>query len=392
MQERSPKGSDTETTRHIRFDDPIHHQSSLGICLSPIDQPQHVIGTCQTLPHRAEITINVGVDGCCLAKRFPLGDQTQIGQHPGTERSRGLMQPFAGERIWLLVHGLPTATNPIFLNGAAKKSFSIQTGEHFVIGDTVFTVTNDAANLSLEVPIPVTQQNFDRFLRSAKFQNAEQQIEALGRLPEIVAGAGQHQELFVRIVSVLLAGISHTTGVAILKIVADGNAENVEILHWDQPQSESQAFVPSERLIRDSIEKKESIVHTWQAENRESNYTQDDRADWAFCVPLRSRACRSWAIYVCGRASRRKHGSRFDSASLQDDLKFTEIVASTVGNVNRSSISPTSTNVAWAILFSCSHACRTVGERICAGTSHRRCLCLVLRSAWFLARVRKAFR
>ena len=82
---------------------------------------------------------------------------------------------------------LKAATNPVFFHGSPQKNFVVRPGEHFVIGDTTFTVTDDQALVSMDVRRPFHERTFSAdFLRSNPFRQAEKQIEALSRLPELV--------------------------------------------------------------------------------------------------------------------------------------------------------------------------------------------------------------
>src|SRR5205814_3219133 len=105
----------------------------------------------------------------------------------------------------LTIERLPEARNPIFFRGRQRDSFSIKPGEHFVIGGTTFTLADEQVNVSLDAPQPVAEQSFSpQYLKRHRFRNADQRIEVLSRLPEIVSGAGSDTEMFVRLVNVLL--------------------------------------------------------------------------------------------------------------------------------------------------------------------------------------------
>jgi len=108
-------------------------------------------------------------------------------------------------------------------------------------------------------------------------------------------------------------------------------------------------FNPSGQLIQKAITTKQSILHLWQHSGGPSsgpvsdsvpgaNYTQSENIDWAFCVPLPQGDTRDWTIYVAGNFddSVRQTASSPESAmadELQDDLKFTELLATTLGSL-----------------------------------------------------------
>ena len=69
--------------------------------------------------------------------------------HWGTPWDKQISRSHA-EIVWkhgrLLVRKLPEATNPVFLRGKASDQFYIKPGEHFVIGNTTFTLADEQVN------------------------------------------------------------------------------------------------------------------------------------------------------------------------------------------------------------------------------------------------------
>ena len=68
------------------------------------------------------------------------------------------------ELLWTGSHvvatKLSTASNPVFFEGHAVQDFELRDGGGFVIGTTSFTVTEDEALVSLDVPQPINEQTF----------------------------------------------------------------------------------------------------------------------------------------------------------------------------------------------------------------------------------------
>ena len=66
-------------------------------------------------------------------------------------------------------------------------------------------------------------------------------------------------------------------------------------------------------------------------------FAMNEGVDWAFCTPVESDACPGWAIYVAGDFGSRSAIGRAGGVDagqmemLQDDLKFTELTATTLG-------------------------------------------------------------
>lgn len=228
------------------------------------------------------------------------------------------------------VEKLPTASNPVYFNGTESESFTLNVGEHFVIGNTTFSLSNDLAFATLEVPDPISQRAFSgEFLRQIRYRDADRRISLLNRLPDIISSSANERELLGKLVNMLMAAITGATSVAICK-QHDGE---ISILRWDQRDSASGNFQPSAGLIAQAIEQRESTLHTWRSVEATANYTIDLQNDWAFVCPLTSHASQGWSIYVTGVNRRIEVES--DEDDVQGDIKFTELVAATLDNLRQ---------------------------------------------------------
>ncbi len=272
----------------------------------------------------------------------------------------------------LEVHKLPAARNAIFYQGRQREAFAASVGEHFVIGQTSFTVLDQRVHFSQAAPAFAEQTFSAHLLRQNKYRDADRRIEALGKLPEIISGAASDQELCVRIVNLLLQGVPQAAFVAILKLRSadetapaeresgltasteatlrlppaeapsssgndDGPAAggDLDVLHWDCRALTSQHFSPSATLVRSATQSGESVLHVWnRSVTSQTSFTQSENVDWAFCTPVLSDACPGWAIYVAGdfagSASMVPNQGQ-EADALQDDLKFAELTATTLG-------------------------------------------------------------
>jgi len=235
----------------------------------------------------------------------------------------------------LEVRRLPAARNPVFVVGREQDRFTIIPGDHFVIGETTFALVEEGIRISVELPQPATEQTFSaEQLKQLPFRNADQRIEVLSRIPEIIAGAASDEELWVRLTNVLLCGIPHGTAAALVAAEGEGPESIVRVLYWDRRQQSERAFQPSDKLIRQAVQTQQSVVHIWNAAERWAAGGPASDGDWAFCSPVRGRACRGWAIYVAGCwPTATPSPSGLLVASLQEDLKFTELAATTLSSL-----------------------------------------------------------
>ena len=60
----------------------------------------------------------------------------------------------------LTVRRLPEAKNPVFLHGKDVDRFELSPGEHFVVGQTTFTLADQQVDVTVDQPAPVQQQSF----------------------------------------------------------------------------------------------------------------------------------------------------------------------------------------------------------------------------------------
>ena len=236
------------------------------------------------------------------------------------------------------------ARNPVFHRGRKSKKFVLVPGEHFVIGRTSFTLANRPGTSDSSAIAEVTEHAFDHVaLRRRHFRDASSRIEMLSRLPDLIASSTSDEELLVRVTSVLLQATPSASAVAVVASQRDMESKAVEILHYDSRISGNACPPVSSRLVRTANEKGESVLHLWADVPREAPaFTISDDVDWAFCVPLRSDACPGWALYISGQLACQT-GFDLDQSiqaapnDLEDDVKFAELVGTTLANLRQSS-------------------------------------------------------
>jgi adenylate cyclase len=257
----------------------------------------------------------------------------------------------------LHVERIVSARNPVFYRGIATDVCLLKPGDHFVIGGTTFSLVDQRANVSLDVPRPAAERTFGADeLRRYRFREADKRIDVLSRLPEIISGSASDQELCTRLVNLLLNGIDRATAAAVVQVSAKSKVQNsksshpttnveseklnsfVEVLHWDRRILASSDFHPSERLIRQAVAAKESVAHVWSESHAraEGEFTLSEGVDWAFCTPVPGQACAGWALYVTGTFNADLQTDAPDAEQLRDDVKFAELTAATLSGLRES--------------------------------------------------------
>ncbi|MCC7084978.1 MAG: adenylate/guanylate cyclase domain-containing protein [Pirellulales bacterium] len=236
----------------------------------------------------------------------------------------------------LSVERLASAANPVFFQGRAASQFQVLPGEHWVIGNTTFTLSCDRVYVTLDAPLPTREQTFSAAeLGRIAFRNAQERLELLGRLPDLIQNAVTDNELFLRVVSLLLSGIPLADAAALVEIDSNGSAAPARILHWDRHRLAGIDFQPSQRLIQAAVGQGQTVLHTWHGSSPAEEFTGIESIDWSFCTPLPGKACAGWALYVAGRfgSSTPGSGGYSDPSDLRDDIKFTELAAATLSSL-----------------------------------------------------------
>jgi adenylate cyclase len=283
----------------------------------------------------------------------------------------------------LEVTRLSEARNPVFFLGKEETRFTIGPGEHFVIGTTTFSLADQRVNIESGGPEPLRQQSFSaQYLKQVQFRNPDYRIEVLCRLAEVISSAAGDAESFVRLVSMLLAGVPRADAAAVVAVeqtdkrsdkevspsiqnvaqppsavttdlpqpraavpqigfgihststdvsVEADTRPPVRVLHWDQRLAVGGDFQPSEGLILKAIRQRESVLHMWRGAEAASPaaFTESENFDWAFCTPVLGKSCAGLGLYVAGRfnVERGSLAGSSDPTDLRDDVKFTELVA-----------------------------------------------------------------
>ncbi len=242
----------------------------------------------------------------------------------------------------VLIERLAAARNPMFFGGTERDSIRLKPGEHFVIGGTTFMMTNERALPTLDVPKPVTQRSYTaEFLRSnVEYVDSDRRIKVLNRLPDLISNSGSERELYTRFVNVLMEGISSATSVAIFRQAENKDeSHGTEVIHWDRRRLTSGDFSPSERLIRQAVTEGQVVQHIWHKKRADGpEYTMDMDNDWAFVCPMTGSVTKGWGIYVTGKnrvsaVSGSDPSSGSGELDLQGDIKFCELIASTLQNL-----------------------------------------------------------
>ncbi|QDT97909.1 adenylate/guanylate cyclase domain-containing protein [Gimesia aquarii] len=240
----------------------------------------------------------------------------------------------------IFVKKIATAENHIYSFGEESDEFLLEPGNSFVIGSTTFQLVDSASSFSSPRESPLEEVTFKpNELLKVKYRDADQRIDVLAHLPELIMDARNDADLFHRLVTMLLSGVKHAEAVAVVRL----NDENrVEVPFWERRRQTQGSFRPSGRLVLEAVKRsKRTVLHVWAARDeveQQEDYTAVAEFDWAFCTPIEEGESGNWGLYVAGELNHPYQVAVPQGASgidLQADVKFTELVASIIKSVRR---------------------------------------------------------
>lgn len=249
---------------------------------------------------------------------------------------------------------LPHAANPIQFKERMVRAAVFVPGDSFKLGETEFLVRHskpqeelatfvgdalpevlDESTGSIDLePSEETRYSADE-LRSVRFLHAEEQLEILANLPELINESHSDEELAGLLVKLLLKALPHATAVAVVRYSLDALESNTDSVDPPMMQVETRReffgrFAPSQRLMREALTSQHTVLHMWTGDNL--SYTITEGLGWAFASPIGGESCRGWCLYVSGQLT---HASEEMKAKLKGDLRFTGLVAQFIGSVRQ---------------------------------------------------------
>lgn len=234
----------------------------------------------------------------------------------------------------LRVRRLDASRNPIYYQDADNSDFLVKAGEQFRIGRTVFQLV--AAEIDEDVPSPSAERSFHPDeLRKVAFQNADQRLEVLAKLPKAIMQTTSDEDLASRVVSLVLEAIPTAEAASVVVFDDFSPNANPKMIRWDNRGDSPGRFTPSRRLMHKALQLGQGLLHIW-ADRDESNpaFTVSGSLDWAFCMPFRGEACHGWCLYVSGQKDGLP-GSSIGEEQLKGDLRFAELLSEFIGSIRQ---------------------------------------------------------
>lgn len=267
----------------------------------------------------------------------------------------------------LKIRRAASASNPVFIGGQSVENGLLSTGQSFVIGSTRFEFRSVTQTDSPQTP-SIQQLAVDRQkLKQLRYEDADKRIEVLTSLPAVIRESGVDRDLYVRLTSLLLAGIQHADGAAVVEISED---KRVRVLQQERRYEADGLMQVSSRLATAAAGQGRTILNVWDNQgDQPTDYTQHAEFHWAYCTPLflssnsrdepavdgdvppetstaeqpgdsqldeseSTKLTGSYRMfYVAGKSP--TEGSKVNQRRLHADIKFTEFIADIVNSLQR---------------------------------------------------------
>ena len=286
-------------------------------------------------------------------RTLPEGVEIKLGRAPGPEGWAADWDGFISSvhatllwqggklRVRRRLEPRPTM-NPIYYKAVENDDFSMAPNERFVIGGTTFSLLDGSAPPRDPTPPKpeLTELTCSRQeLRKVRFIDADQRMEALAALPEIIRYSPSEEELEQRVVRVLLQGIPTAQVAAIVTCLSDDAAEpKVSVRYAERRDGGPGDLAPSRRLVFESLQnRRQGVLHVWKQNItglEDSRFSLvDPKMSWAICIPLPDDPSPGWGLYIAGgmEHSLRSPDDAASDLQMKSDLKFSELTADVFG-------------------------------------------------------------
>ena len=241
------------------------------------------------------------------------------------------------------------ATNPIVIDGESYRELKIDVGGEFLIGSTKFRLVGEVEpETDLEMPEDEPLAGLQTYqpeeLNEFQFSDPVRQMDMLARLPKMITGSTSDEALAGMLVDVLLGTIPAGIATAVMRYEGDlsQSLENPLASGFDPSKPAMMRvatrddyegrFKPSRRMISSALQTGKSVMHIWDDEEGNGQFTVSGSLDWAFCTPIVADNEGGWCLYVSGAGSENS-GVFVDEDALKGDLRFIELVAQFIGSI-----------------------------------------------------------
>jgi adenylate cyclase len=237
----------------------------------------------------------------------------------------------------LTVIELPTARNPMYWDGHPASQFAVESQGEFLIGDTRFLFD---AGVTATTECQAVAEHVLSGGTAAHFENASACLEAICRMPALMAKAQTDADFAAQVVDLLLESLRGSLAAAVVQFRDEDDAEvesEPALIRWNSRSDAVQRFRPSRRLMRRAFDEQRSVVHLWTdlGDADTPQFTMSSDLDWALCTPIPTTGRDKWCLYVSGRRQFAGVKDIESPSDLLGDLRLAELMAQFIGAVRQ---------------------------------------------------------
>ncbi|MDC0934999.1 adenylate/guanylate cyclase domain-containing protein [Pirellulales bacterium] len=239
----------------------------------------------------------------------------------------------------LTVHELATARNPIIYRGEPAQELSLAPAEEFRIGETTFRF--EVAIVPEPAKDTVVEHSLGRSVFNAsRFAQAGACLEALCRMPDLMAQSASDVEFATQLADLLLNSLRGALAAAVMQFRAQDSQLDVvpepTLLRWNVRGETVTRFRPSRRLMNRAFEQQQSVVHLWSEQDADDpQFTMTGDLDWAVCTPIPTSNNEKWCLYISGRRAIAGLHDITKTNDLMAELQLVELIAKFIGAVRQ---------------------------------------------------------
>ncbi len=263
---------------------------------------------------------------------------------------------------------LQSARNQAVFQGKIAPHLILKVGEGFRIGSTSFKFEAEEATKpvdgflsgSCQVDIGSGLIHFDAIdetgsadlleqhsyspgeLSNFSFGDADERIEMLSKLPQLIAESESDEQLAYSLASLLLKAVPKATAVAVAQFPVDKLPKEHDVesafpaplmLRIDTRHSFDGVFRPSRRLILRALRNQQSVMQIWHGGISSAKFTLTEGLGWAIVTPITGKSCEGWCLYISGAGS--DGAMMVTQKSLLGEVRCAELIAQFIGSVRQ---------------------------------------------------------
>lgn len=230
------------------------------------------------------------------------------------------------------------ALNPILCRGMSCQKATIQVGDEFRIGGTIFRIVDDSPESEIKKLLEVDDGQASTHTQVA-LRQPDHRVAMVTQYSHTLWLSTTDRELSMALIDILTEVIPHAASISVLDCADPETIQTSKpkVLHWNG-STDADRLKISRTMVAAAVKQNQSIVRVRrETETSESNPFSGDRGRWGFCVPIIAGSSNAaWCLYISGRfgpADAMPPGLSPDD--LTGDVQIAELISQLVGAVRQ---------------------------------------------------------